>query len=196
MPPWNSAAWYWQQMANYWFSRLSRYINPTPEQLQESLVHMLSRVEPNSALWFALDRILSDRFKVEIDVVDVDMPAFYNWFNSEIYPVVVAQVDMKLRTCSVSDLKAILRQDFTNHKKYLGEYFDCDDFSLMLRHRLIHVYGINACAEVQTANHAWNIFYDSDGKAWGIEPQTDGVWNLEMPPSEIYDRDRIWYFGI
>lgn len=184
----------------------NRWRQPTPQQLQENLFLMLqsSKIEPTPELWFAMDKLLTDYFKVEVELKPLDMGKVFSWFNETIYPKVIANggsfrfSDSSYQSCSISDLTKILHSDFTNYKGYRAEWFDCDNFAELLRNHLADTYNINSCAEVWISSaggsHAWNIFIDLDCVPWGIEPQTDDIWPLNQLREGVYDLEQVNLF--
>jgi len=84
--------------------------------------------------------------------------------------------DWTTKLCDPHDIKYFLKQDKTNHRKYIAEKYDCDDFA----YRLLGQFAVPGWAElafglVWTDLHALNCFVDSAGKFWYIEPQKDTI---------------------
>lgn len=76
--------------------------------------------------------------------------------------------------CSDKDIENFLRMDETNKTPYIGEEFDCDDFSYRLMGQLsVPNWSGIAFGIVWTDLHALNCLIDESGKFWYIEPQTD-----------------------
>jgi len=90
--------------------------------------------------------------------------------------------DNKYWLCSEADIRKFLKLDATNKEKYLGEIFDCDDFSYRLMGQLStpEWSGI-AAGVIWTELHAACCFIDNTGKLWLIEPQTDELYDT-IPP--------------
>jgi len=184
-----------------------RLTEPTDEELLENLFCMLKGIIPKAELWFALDRLVSERYKVEIEVKRLDWGKFSYWFNTNLYrPIVSSGGNFEFKggtywSCSEEDLRKILERDFTNHKRY-QEQFVCTEFTVMLRARLAHVYGIDACGSIWTvvpergAGHSFCFLWTTDNKPLGIEPQTDSVWDYsEITPSDpFYKLENVRYF--
>jgi len=75
----------------------------------------------------------------------------------------------------------VLWDVLTSQPVYVEERFDCDDFSLLTKVRVVERYKINgigiAIGSSPMGYHAWNI-YIQDGGLICIEPQTGERWKL------------------
>lgn len=89
---------------------------------------------------------------------------------------------------TLEKIKDILKYDLVNDKKWVAEYFDCDDFSLTIRANFREYYGLNCVGEARmvelrntTTNahigwHRANFFFAEEGgvlKTYLLEAQND-----------------------
>lgn len=91
--------------------------------------------------------------------------------------------DKKFKTTDFSEYIRFLDYDLTDKNIYVSEWFDCDDFSVMLHGNItIPYWSALAFGElwVRTPNggHAVNMFIDNDQKVWIVEPQNDRVFKM------------------
>lgn len=82
--------------------------------------------------------------------------------------------DKLYRLCNLHDIERFLEQDKTNKHGYVGDIYDCDDFS----YRLMGQFSIRGWSDlclgiVWTYYHALNCVVAENGRVYFIEPQTD-----------------------
>jgi len=83
--------------------------------------------------------------------------------------------------CDIGDIEAFLKQDDTNHYKYKKEKMDCDNFTF----RLMGQFSTPAWAPIVKGivwdyGHAFMICIDANLDVWSIEPQADGLTQLNQ----------------
>ena len=88
-------------------------------------------------------------------------------------------IDEDYSSCSLTEFKKLLKNDFTNWKIYHKDY-DCDNFAFKLHANLKDAYPTLAIGIVFSKAHAFNIFVDKFGKAHYIEPQTDKIYSYNQ----------------
>ena len=82
------------------------------------------------------------------------------------------------------DMEELLKLNYGRLKKYVGQYYDCDDYSFVLKgmlsflangfaHGIVHV-------RTLTGSHALNFFFDNKQKLWYIEPQTNEIFSFKI----------------
>lgn len=79
--------------------------------------------------------------------------------------------------------KQIIETDWTDQKKYLKDYYDCDNFSYSFAARMSEIYGINAGivhgwiynkdTNKQIGGHLWNVILTKEGDLYFYEPMND-----------------------
>jgi len=81
------------------------------------------------------------------------------------------------RVIQKEDMEKFLAKDKTDRKQYLQEFYDCDDFSLVLAGR-VNLWFPNAFGILWRSQppHAMNVFVDSHFKVWLVEPQDDSLY--------------------
>jgi len=125
---------------------------------------------------------------------DIDPPSPKEDMNhSEVYTILRAELgdeckiylsDVDYKTTTKEEIQRFLANDDTNLYNYIGEYYDCDDFSFRLHGKLSVpgwgdlTFGIFWVGMPGGGGHAVNIFIDSDSKVWCVEPQTDDIYEL------------------
>jgi len=88
--------------------------------------------------------------------------------------------DRDYKTTSKEELMRFLKYDLTDIRKYIPEYYDCDDFSYALMGALSNPnwgalpFAI-LWATTPNGGHAINCFIDKDRQVWIIEPQNDWI---------------------
>jgi len=99
-------------------------------------------------------------------------------------------LDRKYYTVSYKEWIKLIERDWLDHKQYVKERFDCDDFALCFKTHMAEKYGLNAVAFVADfiAGHCYNAIILPNGKAMLFEPQTDKLF-------EFSERDKRYYFG-
>ena len=76
--------------------------------------------------------------------------------------------------CELEDIERFLDSDETNHRNYVAEEYDCDDFAKRLWGQFaIPGWSHFAFGLIWTDVHAMNILVDTNRDVWFIEPQTD-----------------------
>jgi len=75
------------------------------------------------------------------------------------------------------DMEKFLGKDKTDRKEYVKEFYDCDDFSLVLAGR-VNLWFPNAFGILWLSQppHAMNVFIDTHLKVWLVEPQDDSMY--------------------
>lgn len=102
----------------------------------------------------------------------------------------VRVADTKYGAPSLEEVKAWLANDAIDEKEYHRECFDCDDFAMSLRVKMLAVgeaAGIpitfGYCEGLGASEyHAYNTFIDDKGDVYIVEPQNDGC----VPVQESY----------
>jgi hypothetical protein len=89
-------------------------------------------------------------------------------------------------TCPKETIATFLSEDPTNLEQYTSELFDCDDFSFRLMGQFhVKPYASLAFGIAWSEVHAYNVFIDSTGQVYLVEPQTDQIL---LPSNDIsYD---------
>lgn len=86
--------------------------------------------------------------------------------------------DNSYKLCSKADMEAFLAYDDTDKRLYVGEWYDCDDFTYRLMGQLsVPEWEKTAYGTIWTDAHAFMCFIDDTGKLWFIEPQTDTLFD-------------------
>ena len=81
-----------------------------------------------------------------------------------------------------NEVRDFINNDNLSFKKYRKEYFDCDDFAIILWGRLREQFQGCAVGFALSGTHAFNVFIDDKRKMWIIEPQTDKIFKYDNNP--------------
>jgi hypothetical protein len=115
------------------------------------------------------------------DMYDILPKKYINPNNNTEYTTRTTFWDLNYRLTSVSEVKRFLAWDRTNNEKiYEKEFFDCDDYAVVLWGRMKMWTSGLAQGVIITIDpaHAKNIFIDNNLVVWEIEPQSDQVREL------------------
>ena len=84
-------------------------------------------------------------------------------------------IDSKYHLCSEKDMTAIIKFDWTDRKKYVSEFYDCDNFAFNFKAMVARRFGINSVGLVidWSGGHAYNIIAFRNGSMKIFEPQSD-----------------------
>ena len=87
----------------------------------------------------------------------------------------ILSLDSKYFLCDEKDMKAIIKWDWTDNKKYVKEKYDCDNFAFSFKSMVDKRFGLNGVGLVidYSGGHAYNIVVFQDGSVKIFEPQTD-----------------------
>lgn len=87
----------------------------------------------------------------------------------------IMSLDAKYFLCDEKDMKAIVKWDWTDNKKYVKEKYDCDNFAFSFKAMVDKRFGLNGVGLVidYSAGHAYNIVVFKDGSVKLFEPQSD-----------------------
>jgi len=106
--------------------------------------------------------------------------------------------DLKYRTTDIETFERIIKLDWVDTKKYIKDFFDCDDFALAFKSHMSEIYKINAVmvciGEMRNKNtnaligyHAYNRFIDKHLKLFLFEPQTDQLSESNIIGDYVYN---------
>lgn len=87
----------------------------------------------------------------------------------------IMSLDMKYFLCSETDMRAIVKWDWTDNKKYVAEKYDCDNFAFSFKAMVDKRFGLNGVGLVidYSGGHAYNLVVSKTGTVRIFEPQTD-----------------------
>lgn len=134
----------------------------------------------NSAIWilFLLIALLIPKPKGKKKILDVDSveKLLRDAFGEK---CILFLVDQKYRIPTLESFKKFLQKDKTDLYKYLGDFYDCDDYSF----RLMGNFSVPGWADITfgiatSMVHAYNCLIaeeDTEAKVFLVEPQTDKV---------------------
>jgi len=88
----------------------------------------------------------------------------------------ISYSDRQYYSIPLAKWKEIIDVDWTNHKKYIVDRFDCDNFAFYFASSMAMQFGLNTCGvaygKMGDEGHAFNVIYATDGIKI-LEPQTD-----------------------
>ncbi|QJF12412.1 hypothetical protein PFV2_gp39 [Pyrobaculum filamentous virus 2] len=98
-------------------------------------------------------------------------------------------LDNRYWVTTVDDFREIVSRDWTKHRRYIDDRFDCDNFALHFVARINAMYGLNSVGIVidYDAAHAYNLAIVIDGgnlRKVVIEPQTGEI--LYRPDGNLH----------
>jgi hypothetical protein len=99
-------------------------------------------------------------------------------------PLSVWLLDNKYRTATLEGFRRIIQWDRTNLRRYITEFWDCDDYSLRFKSNVASVFLINAVGFVvdwsePECAHSYNVLFTEDSGPLVYEPQTDGIMSID-----------------
>jgi hypothetical protein len=91
--------------------------------------------------------------------------------------------DTSFKLVDVRQFKLFLGRNTTNHRPYVKEIHDCDDFSFVLKGDVTRwdsdlAFGIVWAINPEGTYHALNIMVGTDKEVYFVEPQTDEVFGV------------------
>ena len=88
----------------------------------------------------------------------------------------IYSLDTKYFLCDEKDMRAIVKWDWTDNKKYVKEKYDCDNFAFSFKSMVDKRFGLNGGGLVidYSGGHAYNLTVFKNGTVKLFEPQTDG----------------------
>ena len=92
---------------------------------------------------------------------------------------VIVNRDLLYRTASLKTFRTLLLTNLVKHRKYESEYFDCDEFSLVLMAIMRFLFPGIAFGKVDVkvgrVKHSLNFFIDDKRHIFFVEPQDGKV---------------------
>ena len=84
-------------------------------------------------------------------------------------------LDGKYVTANKDVWRLLVAWDWVNTRKYLEDFWDCEDYAILFKGRSVYYFGLNSCAVVidYSSGHAYNLIVYPDGEAEIFEPQDD-----------------------
>ena len=146
--------------------------------LKRSLAELADRV-------LQLSRAVAERQNIP------DVPTFErdrDWLLRQIgrlpRPLTVWVLDNRYRTTTLDGFRAVIRWDKTNLRRYIVEYWDCDDYSLRFKSNVASVFLVNSVGIAidwsdERCAHAYNILFTEDVGPVVYEPQTDQIMSVD-----------------
>jgi len=132
-----------------------------------------------------LARALADKAEIpEVEVFEHDFDWIYSRLREAGVPTGnIWRLDNKYYTTTLDGFVKIAQWEKVNLRRYMAEYFDCDDYSWIFRANVVKTFLINAVAWVidytnPECAHAYNIVVAEDGVRV-YEPQTDEFMTVE-----------------
>lgn len=145
----------------------------------------------NSLVWllFLLIALLIPKPKGKRKIVDVDTveAVLREALGKE---CILFLVDHKYKVPTLESVKKFLKEDKTDLYKYLGDWYDCDDFSF----RLMGQFSIPGWSDITfgiatSIFHAYNCLIAEDNaeaKVYIVEPQTDKITLAKEMKEQAY----------
>jgi hypothetical protein len=92
-------------------------------------------------------------------------------------------LDNRYRTTTLSDFRRIIEWDKVNLRRYISEFWDCDDYAFRFKSNAASVFLINAIGFVidwsdDKCVHSYNVLFPEDGDPVVYEPQTDQIMSI------------------
>jgi len=95
----------------------------------------------------------------------------------------ITHLDNNYRVIPIEQWRQLIAVDWTDTKKWVLDYFDCDNFSNYFAANMAFFYEINSVGRVYgklykgtdqfVAYHYFNVIITSDRKIWFFEPEND-----------------------
>jgi len=149
---------------------------------------------------YELVKALSARANVpEVPVYEVDADFIVRAVRKLPRPEHLSILDGKYRTTTVDGFREIVRWDATNMRRYILDFWDCDNYAFRFKTNVESVYLINAIGyvvdlSVPECAHAYNIFVDNVGDVYVYEPQNDAIMTVNEARRDC--KYRMEYFWV
>jgi hypothetical protein len=142
--------------------------------LKGSLAELADRI-------LQLARAVAERQNIpDVSVFERDRGWILGQINRLPRPLTVWILDNRYRTTTLEGFRSIIQWDRTNLRRYVAEFWDCDDYSLRFKSNVAAVFLINSVGFVvdwsePECAHAYNILFLEGGDPVVYEPQTDRI---------------------
>ena len=111
--------------------------------------------------------------------------------------------DGKYRLVPFYQWKEIIKIDWTDKKKYLTDFYDCDNFAFLFAARMAEIFELNSAGVAHghiynkdtgkwIAGHFWNVIVSNDFKLWFYEPMKD-LYERDLPNQRTIIEDWDYY---
>jgi len=135
----------------------------------------------------------------EVPVYEVDADFIVRAVRKLPRPEFFSLLDGKYRTTTVDGFREIVRWDSVNIRRYILDFWDCDNYAFRFKSNVESVFLINSVGfvvdlSVPECAHAYNIFVDSEGDVYVYEPQTDAIMTVDEARKDC--RYKMEYFWI
>jgi len=145
--------------------------------LKRSLAELADRV-------LQLSRVVAERQNVpDVRTYEHDRDWVLRQINKLPRPLTVWVLDNRYRTTTLDGFRAVIQWDKTNLRRYIAEFWDCDDYSLRFKSNVAAVFLVNAVGFVvdwsePECAHAYNVLFTEDVGPMVYEPQNDRMMEV------------------
>lgn len=161
--------------------------------LRSSLLEKVDRA-------YELVKALSARANVpEVPVYEVDANFVIGAIARKLpRPEHISILDGRYRTTTIDGFREIVRWDATNMRRYILDFWDCDNYAFRFKSNVESVFMINAVGyvidlSVPECAHAYNVFIDNTGNVYVYEPQTDVIMMVDEARRDCkYRMEHFW----
>jgi len=115
-------------------------------------------------------------------------------------PEYVHIMDGRYRVTTLDGYRSIIEWDKTNLRRYIMEFWDCDDYAFRFKSNVSSVFLINGVGVAvdlseERCAHAYNLLFTSDGNVYVYEPQVDRIMTVDEARKMCQYQMR-WYYII
>ncbi len=131
-----------------------------------------------------LAKAVAERANIpDVPVFERDRDWVLRQINKLPRPWTVWLLDNRYRTTTLDGFRRIIQWDKTNIRRYIADFWDCDDYSLRFKSNVAAVFLINSVGFVvdwsePECAHAYNILFPADSDPVVYEPQTDRIMDI------------------
>ena len=100
------------------------------------------------------------------------------FYNSKFAHLQLILLDSKYWTVPIDTWEKMIARTKIDHKQYVAERYDCDDFAFSLKGRIGQLFSVNGCGLVVdfSGSHAYNLIITDTLELAALEPQADRLY--------------------
>lgn len=130
-------------------------------------------------------RLFLKLFFLKLDEGQITLQETFQLLKKHSYAKNIRISDNFFTLASKDNMRKIIELSPVKYRQYQKEIYDCDDFSFTFMGLYRFMIPNYAVGIIWSNTHAYNFFIDSDKKLWGIEPQTNEIFEITDKKEDI-----------